>query len=136
MSSRTGNTRQSVRDEQRARFGVNRFTDQHLTCTDCGGAFVWTAADQKYFREQGWTNTPKRCKPCRAANRNGSRRESAPVTTAQPTLQARPARQRDDRQRVETEIRCAKCGKVATVPFKPHQGRPVYCNTCFVPGNK
>jgi len=26
---------------------------------------------------------------------------------------------------------CSQCGKETTVPFKPTQGRPVYCKECF-----
>ena len=26
---------------------------------------------------------------------------------------------------------CAECGTSTTVPFKPTQGRPVYCRDCF-----
>jgi CxxC-x17-CxxC domain-containing protein len=26
---------------------------------------------------------------------------------------------------------CADCGKETEVPFKPTQGRPVYCRECF-----
>ncbi|WFN33822.1 DNA-directed RNA polymerase [Methanogenium sp. S4BF] len=26
---------------------------------------------------------------------------------------------------------CADCGKECDVPFKPTEGRPVYCNDCF-----
>jgi len=34
-------------------------------------------------------------------------------------------------QRVETKTVCSQCGKETTVPFKPTQGRPVYCRECF-----
>ncbi|HIQ49688.1 MAG TPA: DNA-directed RNA polymerase [Nanoarchaeota archaeon] len=26
---------------------------------------------------------------------------------------------------------CSDCGKECTVPFKPKEGRPVYCRECF-----
>ncbi|HZE27395.1 MAG TPA: CxxC-x17-CxxC domain-containing protein, partial [Terriglobales bacterium] len=26
---------------------------------------------------------------------------------------------------------CSQCGKDTTVPFKPTQGRPVFCRECF-----
>jgi CxxC-x17-CxxC domain-containing protein len=29
------------------------------------------------------------------------------------------------------EIKCDDCGRNATVPFKPKEGKPVYCSTCF-----
>lgn len=27
--------------------------------------------------------------------------------------------------------KCAECGKDCTVPFKPTEGRPVYCTDCY-----
>jgi CxxC-x17-CxxC domain-containing protein len=32
---------------------------------------------------------------------------------------------------VETVTMCSACGKETTVPFKPTQGRPVFCKECF-----
>jgi len=29
------------------------------------------------------------------------------------------------------DAKCAKCGKECQVPFKPTEGRPVYCSECF-----
>ena len=29
------------------------------------------------------------------------------------------------------KIKCSECGKECEVPFKPTQGKPVYCNECF-----
>ena len=26
---------------------------------------------------------------------------------------------------------CAKCGEHCEVPFRPREGKPVYCNNCF-----
>jgi CxxC-x17-CxxC domain-containing protein len=34
-------------------------------------------------------------------------------------------------QRTETHATCSQCGKPTTVPFRPTQGRPVYCRDCF-----
>lgn len=31
---------------------------------------------------------------------------------------------------------CAKCGDTCEVPFKPMEGKPVYCNQCFEKGGK
>jgi hypothetical protein len=43
--------------------------DQTLTCADCGESFTWTAGEQEFFREKGFTNPPKRCKGCRQAKK-------------------------------------------------------------------
>ncbi len=29
------------------------------------------------------------------------------------------------------DVICSDCGKEAQVPFKPTQGRPVYCRDCY-----
>jgi CxxC-x17-CxxC domain-containing protein len=29
-------------------------------------------------------------------------------------------------------VKCALCGIETTVPFRPTQGRPVYCRDCFL----
>ncbi|TRO53300.1 hypothetical protein E2P61_01705 [Candidatus Bathyarchaeota archaeon] len=28
-------------------------------------------------------------------------------------------------------MKCDECGKNSTVPFKPKEGKPVYCSICF-----
>jgi CxxC-x17-CxxC domain-containing protein len=33
--------------------------------------------------------------------------------------------------RAETRTRCSACGEDTTVPFRPTQGRPVLCRSCF-----
>jgi CxxC-x17-CxxC domain-containing protein len=84
------------------------FMDLILKCTDCGDDFVFSAGEQLFFREREFQNTPKRCKRCRA------KRSSKNV-----------------RIRTETETTCSECGTQTTVPFKPTQGRPVLCRSCF-----
>jgi hypothetical protein len=43
--------------------------DQTLTCVDCGAEFTWSAGEQEFFHEKGFTNPPKRCKQCRQAKK-------------------------------------------------------------------
>ena len=43
--------------------------DRELTCADCGRSFTWSAAEQDYFRQQGY-EPPKRCKLCQQAERS------------------------------------------------------------------
>lgn len=82
--------------------------DKTLICKDCGQEFVFTASEQDFFEEKGFTNEPQRCKSCRDARKNsrGSQREMFDAV-------------------------CASCGKPCKVPFKPTEGRPVYCSDCF-----
>jgi CxxC-x17-CxxC domain-containing protein len=35
------------------------------------------------------------------------------------------------RPREMHQIKCSDCGADAEVPFKPTEGRPVYCKDCF-----
>ena len=52
--------------------------DKTLICQDCGAEFVFTAGEQEFFAEKGFTDEPKRCKTCRDArknNRRGDRRD-------------------------------------------------------------
>lgn len=44
------------------------YEDKETACVDCGRPFVWTAGEQSFYDEKGFT-PPKRCKPCRASNR-------------------------------------------------------------------
>ncbi len=30
-----------------------------------------------------------------------------------------------------TEVKCSECGKTTTVPFKPQEGKPVFCRDCY-----
>ena len=39
---------------------------------------------------------------------------------------------RNDGPREMHDAICSKCNKECKVPFKPTQGKPVYCSDCFV----
>ena len=45
------------------------FEDKTLRCADCGNEFVFSASEQEFFSEKGFTNEPKRCPACRRARR-------------------------------------------------------------------
>jgi len=99
--------------------------DLQLICTDCGQEFTFTAADQAFFRERGYS-APKRCKACRQAKKNdhqgggggggyssgggGGYRSNATQGTS---------------------VICAGCGQQTTVPFEPRGDRPVFCKSCY-----
>jgi N-acetylglutamate synthase-like GNAT family acetyltransferase len=38
------------------------FQDKILVCKDCGSEFVFTARDQEFFAEKGFTNEPPAAK--------------------------------------------------------------------------
>ena len=39
--------------------------DKIIVCKDCGKEFTFTAGEQEFYAEKGFTNEPKRCKACR-----------------------------------------------------------------------
>jgi len=91
------------------------YSDKQLQCADCGNTFTFSASEQEFYANKGFTNTPKRCPDCRAAKKQargggssgfGSRRQMYPAT-------------------------CAACGTKTEVPFEPRQDRPVYCSQCY-----
>ncbi len=86
------------------------FSDKQLTCRDCGQAFTWTAGEQEFYQQKGFSNPPVRCPACRQAKRT-NRFGGGP--------------------RQMFDVTCAKCGKPAQVPFEPKGDKPVYCSDCF-----
>jgi CxxC-x17-CxxC domain-containing protein len=93
------------------------FTDRILKCSDCGNEFVFTAGEQLFFFDKQFKNDPKRCKLCKAKRAGLGRATNGAV--------ALPL------SRTETRTKCSACGVETTVPFKPTQGRPVLCRSCF-----
>jgi CxxC-x17-CxxC domain-containing protein len=84
------------------------YEDKTLICKECGNEFVFTAGEQEFYAEKGLVNEPKSCKACRDARKAAARGE-----------------------REKFKIVCDACGKEDEVPFKPRDGRPVYCQDCF-----
>jgi CxxC-x17-CxxC domain-containing protein len=87
------------------------YRDKTLVCVECHQTFVWSAGEQLFYADRNFKNEPKRCKGCKT--KRNARSGPAP------------------RGRAETRTTCSQCGKETTVPFKPTQGRPVYCKECF-----
>ena len=128
--------------------------DKNLTCSDCGMEFAFTEREQAFYAEKGFSE-PRRCPSCRASRKAaraggdggyaggssyssgggydsgygggggysaggysggggggyGSRSSSGPREMFTAT--------------------CSSCGKEARVPFRPTNGKPVYCSDCF-----
>lgn len=96
------------------------YTDKTLTCADCATQFIFTADDQEFYAQRGFTE-PKRCRNCRSARRN-EREGSDP--NASFSRAPRPERELFD-------VVCSSCGQPTKVPFQPRGDRPVYCRDCF-----
>ncbi len=84
------------------------FEEKVLQCRDCGEDFAFTVGEQEFYEEKGFTNEPGRCVDCRTKRRQ----------------------QRSGPREMHDAV-CADCGVETQVPFKPTNGRPVYCSDCF-----
>ena len=87
------------------------FEDKTLICKECGEEFVFTAGEQEFYAEKGLQHEPQRCKACRDARKKAARPARAP-------------------REMFTTV-CDSCGGEARVPFKPTEGREVFCDDCF-----
>jgi CxxC-x17-CxxC domain-containing protein len=97
--------------------------DKTLSCRDCGAQFVFTASEQDFFAQKGFTNEPGRCPDCRAARKqqNGGGFNRGGGNSYQ--------------QREMHDATCASCGVKTQVPFRPSGDRPVYCRDCYSQNN-
>ena len=95
------------------------FNDKVLSCKDCGRDFDFSASEQEFYAEKGFTNEPGRCPECRAAKKEQTRNQGGGGYSRQ--------------QREMFPAVCATCGKETTVPFQPSGEKPVYCRECYQP---
>ena len=87
------------------------YEDKTLVCRECNQEFVFTAGEQEFYAEKGFTNEPKCCRNCRQA-RKAARGAAAPAREMFPAV-------------------CADCGAEFQLPFQPREDRPVFCSACF-----
>ena len=109
-------------------------TAQTLVCADCANSFTFTASEQEFFQQKGFS-APRRCKSCRDAAKaakgqgGGGRSDSyggggRSSGGGGDSYGSRPPREMHD-------VVCGRCGTQTQVPFKPTGDRPVYCRDCF-----
>lgn len=105
---------------------MSMMTDRSLTCADCGEAFIFTSSEQQFFADRGFTE-PRRCPSCRAARKaqQGSGGSGGYGTSGG----YGGGYSRGPREMFDAT--CSDCGKATQVPFRPTQGKPVYCTECF-----
>lgn len=84
------------------------YEDEKLVCEDCGVEFIFTAGEQEFYAEKCLVNKPKRCPECRKKRRQLNRKN-----------------------RKMYDAVCSKCGAQTQVPFRPIEGKEVYCKDCF-----
>jgi CxxC-x17-CxxC domain-containing protein len=118
------------------------YSDKNLVCADCGQEFVFTARDQEFYAGRGFTE-PRRCPSCRAAKK--AQRESGggsyggsyaggyssggSYSTGGGYSSGGYGSSRGPREMFTAT--CSSCGREAQLPFRPTNGKPVYCSDCF-----
>jgi CxxC-x17-CxxC domain-containing protein len=95
-------------------------TDRTLTCRDCNKQFAFTASEQDFYAQKGFTQDPGRCPECREARKA----QRGSTGSGNYTTNDRPKREM-------FTATCSDCGGVAELPFNPSGDRPVYCRDCF-----
>ena len=123
------------------------YNDKTLSCADCGQQFVFTASEQDFYAQRGFTE-PRRCPSCRASRKaaRGSTGGGDGGGSSYGSYGAGGgysaggygessggggygARDRGPREMFSAT--CSNCGREAQVPFRPTSGKPVYCSDCF-----
>ena len=115
------------------------YNDKNLTCADCGQEFVFTASEQDFYAQRGFTE-PRRCGSCRAS-RKAARNDGGSSYGGSSGGYSSGAGSYgggggggggyDRGPREMFAATCSSCGKEAQVPFRPTSGKPVYCSDCF-----
>ena len=129
------------------------YNDKNLTCADCSQEFVFTASEQDFYAQRGFTD-PRRCPSCRASrkaarNTNGGAGTGSSYgsygagggysaggssyggSSGGSSYGGSSGGYRDRGPREMFSATCSSCGKEAQVPFRPTSGKPVYCSDCF-----
>jgi len=107
--------------------------DLLLTCSDCGQEFVFTAGEQQFFEQRGYSS-PRRCKPCRQAKQGSAGGGGHTSSSAnEGGYGGGAARSTGGGMSGGTTVVCSSCGQTTTVPFEPRGDRPVYCRSCYRP---
>ena len=117
-------------------------SDRTLTCRDCGQTFTFTAGEQAFYQERGFSE-PTRCKACRdkrKAERNangGGGYDSYGGSSYGGNSYGdgggygASGRDYNSAPRQMYPAICSNCGKETEVPFEPRSDKPVFCRECF-----
>ncbi len=113
--------------------------DKTLTCADCNQSFTFTASEQDFFAERGFTE-PRRCPSCRASRKaargsdGGGYSDRSGGGYGGGGYSDRSSGGYGGGSRGPREMfaaTCSACGQETQVPFRPTSGKPVYCSSCF-----
>ena len=100
------------------------YSDKTLACKDCGAEFTFSASEQEFYAEKGFTNEPARCPGCRAAKKQQRNNRDSRNNNRGGYRSDRPQKELFD-------VVCSECGVDTKVPFRPTGHKPVYCRDCF-----
>jgi CxxC-x17-CxxC domain-containing protein len=124
------------RDESRRSEVSAKMSDTTITCRDCGQGFTFTAGEQAFYQERGFSE-PQRCPSCRA-ERKAQRADSGNAGYGSRDSYGSGGSYGGDRggnsyggPRQLYAAVCSACGKDTEVPFQPRNDKPVYCRECF-----
>ena len=131
--------------------------DKTLTCSDCNIEFAFTEREQAFYAEKGFSE-PRRCPSCRASRKQarsggdsgsgggsyssggydsgygGGGGYSAGGSGGSGGYDGGGSGGYGSRSSGPREMfaaTCSSCGREAKVPFRPTNGKPVYCSDCF-----
>src|SRR5215207_1017400 len=148
IARRNADSSHDWREKPRERAGYREgvfllYNDKNLTCADCGQEFVFTASEQDFYAQRGFTE-PRRCPSCRASRKAARNAEGGGSSYGGYGAGGGYSAggeggygggggggYRDRGPREMFEATCSSCGKEAQVPFRPTSGKPVYCSDCF-----
>jgi CxxC-x17-CxxC domain-containing protein len=111
--------------------------DRTLTCSDCNQQFTFTASEQDFYAQKGFSE-PRRCPTCRAARKQqrgdsggygGGYSSGSGYSSGGSSFGNGYGSSRGPREMFAAT--CSSCGQETQVPFRPTSGKPVYCSACF-----
>ena len=117
-------------------------SDRTLTCRDCGQAFTFTAGEQAFYQERGFSE-PQRCPACRAARKQQRQSQGFDSGGGYGGYGGDSGYGggggygggygggRSSGPRQMYPATCSECGRATEVPFEPRSDKPVYCRECF-----
>ena len=105
-------------------------TDKILTCIDCNQEFSFTASEQQFYADRQFSE-PRRCSACRAAKKAARGDSGGGGYSSGGYSSGGNGGGYDRGPREMFPATCSRCGKETEVPFRPTNGKPVYCSDCF-----
>jgi len=117
-------------------------SDRTLVCRDCNQSFTFTAGEQAFYQERGFSE-PQRCPSCRAARKSQRSSDGGGSSYSgggggyssggggYSSGGGGGGYSSGGAQRELFPATCSSCGKATEVPFRPSSNKPVYCRECF-----